>query len=189
MGAALMGPDARSVIQRALRGDRDAFEMLIRTYSRLVYAHVYSILPRPGEAEDIVQETFLKAYRSLRRVKDPEKFPSWICSIARNLAKDSLKRHKPVSLPDGMEEIEDDMVEKPDCQLEGLELKERIHRSLSELPEHHRLAVTLRYLEGMDCRGIEQSMGITNGKLRGILGRAMETLRTSLQPVIFPVDS
>ena len=175
-----MDPDLRATIGKALEGDQGAFEALIRTYGRTVYAHAYSVLRHREEAEDVAQESFLKAYKARWRLRDPEKFPQWLFSIARNRALDALRRRKPAPLSDESEEIVDDGIENPDRQLEGSELREKIHTVLSALPEHHRIAVTLKYLEGMDYQSIEKAMGLSNGALRGILGRALQTLRVEL---------
>ncbi len=156
--------------------------MLIRTYSRLVFAHAYNILHQPEEAEDVVQESFFKAYQTRWQLRDPEKFPAWLFSIARNRALDIIRRRRTVPLPEDTEMIMDSHAEKPDQQLEGAELHEKIHTALSSLPDHHRIAITLRYLEGLDYHTIEEIMGLTNGALRGILGRALHTLRIALKP-------
>jgi len=176
-----MDADLRATIGKALGGDQAAFEELIRMYGRIVYAHAYGILRDREEAEDVAQETFLKAYKSRWRVREPEKFPQWLFAIARNRALDIARRRKPVPLHDEGAEIADDGVARPEQQLDGAELRGKIHFVLSALPESHRTAVTLRYLEGMDYRAIERTMGLSNGALRGILGRAMMTMRSELK--------
>ena len=69
----------------------------------------------------------------------------------------------------------------PDEQMAGEAMQVNVHTALAGLPEQHRTALTLRYLEGMDYTGIEQTMGLTNGALRGILGRALATMRKTLK--------
>ena len=181
---AQMDPDIRQAIEEARKGDPEAFEMLIRTYSRRVFAHAYSILHHCQEAEDIVQETFLKAYKTLSRLREPEKFPSWLFAIARNRALDLLRQRKLDPLPENIGEISTEDLEKPAHSLENTELHEKVRQVVSSLPENHRLAITLRYLEGMDYQTIQETMGLTNGALRGVLGRALGTLRKSLKPAM-----
>ena len=156
--------------------------MIIRTHSRPLFAHAYNILRQPEEAEDVVQESFLKAWNTRWRVRDPEKFTQWIFTIARNHCLDLMRRRRTVPLPDNVESIQDHDAAKPDHQMEGVELREKVHGALADLPDDHRLAITLRYLEGMDHKSIETNMGLTNGALRGILGRALQTLRQTLKP-------
>lgn len=178
-----MSPDERETIQRALRGDDQAFESVIRDTSRRIYAVAFGILQDAAEAEDVTQETFLKAHRHRWRLRDPEKFPAWLFSVARHRALDTLRRRR--SRPaegQGEEVLPDDLTHSPDTSLEEAERHEDIHRALSSLPEHHRTALTLRYLKGMDSAAIEQTMGVTNGALRGILGRALAAMRKTLHP-------
>ncbi len=170
------------MVKQALEGDQEAFEMIIRTYSRQVFARAYSILRQAEEAEDVVQDTFLKAWNSRWKIRNPEKFHPWLFSIARNQALDLLRKRRTVPLSEDVEEIRSPAEEDPDRQMEGAELRRKIGVALDALPENHRLAVTLRYLEGMDHQGIEETMGVSNGALRGILGRAMQTLRITLKP-------
>ena len=164
------------LIAKALNGDAESFEALIRTYSRTLFAVAFAVLQDAGEAEDVVQETLVKAYRSRRRVREVEKFPAWLTSVARNRALDVLRRRRGVPL-DGHEPA----VEGAGAEDE--ETRERLEATLAGLPETHRIALTLRYLEGLDHRAIEETMGVSNGALRGILGRALETMRKALKPL------
>ena len=175
-----MEPTERAIVKAALGGDPEAFEMLIKQHGRMLYAQAYSILRQPEEAEDVVQESLIKAYQSRWRVRDPEKFPQWLVTITRNRALDLLKKRRTVPLSETEYEAPDNPNQKPDRQAEGGEMRDKIHKVLALLPESHRTAITLRYLEGMDCRSIEKIMNLSNGALRGILGRALQTLRTSL---------
>jgi RNA polymerase sigma-70 factor (ECF subfamily) len=170
-----MNPDARRIIAAALAGDEAAFEDLIRLYSRRVYAVAYAVVQDAAEAEDIVQETFLKAHQG--RMRDTEKFSAWLLTVARNAARDRLRRRKPRADEETFHALPDDNAAAPGAGLERREFLVRLHRALGSLPEEHRTALTLRYLEGLDHRAIEQTMGLSNGALRGILGRALGTLR------------
>lgn len=177
-----MSDETHAETARALSGDREAFESLIRRYGRLVYAKAYSMLHHREEAEDIVQETFLKAWASRDSLKEPEKFPQWVVSIARNAALDLRRKRAPLPMPDEGGDVPDPGLPDPSRALEAEEVRRRIFAALSELPEHYRLAVTLRYMEGMDYEGIKKAMGITNGAVRGILARTLQTLRRTLKP-------
>jgi RNA polymerase sigma-70 factor (ECF subfamily) len=128
----------------------------------------------------VVQETFVKAWRLRRKVRKAERFEAWIASIARNAALDILRRRRSVPLDEG-----GDFPSEESAPGSGLDESTRdacVHRALATLPEHYRVALSLRYLEGMDCRAVETAMGLSNGALRGILGRALETLRRALRP-------
>src|SRR5881392_3107871 len=93
-----MDPSEREKYQAAIHGDREAFEMIIRTHSRTLFAVAYSILQNREEAEDVVQEALVKAWKTRWRVRDPEKFPAWFATIARHRAHDIFRRRRTVSL-------------------------------------------------------------------------------------------
>jgi RNA polymerase sigma-70 factor (ECF subfamily) len=171
-----MEASEHQLLEAALRGDPEAFEMVIRTYSRSLFAVAFAILRDRTEAEDVVQETLLKAYQTRWRVRSVEKFPAWLASIARNRALDVLRRRRWVPL-DGHEPAAETTPEPEDETV-----SERLQSTLATLPETHRIALTLRYLEGMDHQSIERTMGVSNGALRGILGRALATMRKALKP-------
>src|SRR6201993_2262469 len=80
----------------AIHGDRAAFEMIIRTHSRTLFAIAYGILQNREEAEDVVQDSLVKAWKMRWRVRDPEKFPAWLCMIARHRAQDVFRKRRPV---------------------------------------------------------------------------------------------
>jgi RNA polymerase sigma-70 factor (ECF subfamily) len=179
-----MDGETRAEVEKARGGDRAAFEGLIRKYSRLVYAQAYSHVRKREEAEDVVQETFMKAFQARDQIREPEKFPQWLLSIARNKAIDSMRKRAPLPLPEEGLQRPDPNAEDPERGLETVELREKVFQAIDGLPERYRMAVTLRYLEGLDYRGIEKAMGITNGAVRGILGRTLQALRKSLKPLM-----
>src|SRR5437762_13390678 len=82
----------------AIRGDRDAFEMTIRTQSRTLFAIAYGVLQNREEAEDVVQDSLIKAWKTRWRVRDPQKFPAWLATIARHRAHDIIRKRRTVSL-------------------------------------------------------------------------------------------
>ena len=176
-----MDADERGMVASALSGDEKSFEALIRRFSRQVYAVAYGVLQSREEAEDAVQDTFLKAYKMRGRLRDPEKVAGWLCMIARNRALDLLrKRRGKPELEEALEEIACGAAVEGDA---AEEMQEQVRTVLAGLPEHHRTALTLRYLEGMDHRAIEETMGLTNGALRGVLGRALAGMRKGLAPM------
>ncbi len=165
------------MVTAALAGDDEAFETVIRTYSRRVYVVAYGILQDVAEAEDVVQDTFLKAHQQRAKLREPEKFPAWLLTVTRNAARDRLRRRRPQAEAAEFDTLVDHQAVTPGSALEREEHQARLRRALATLPEEHRTALTLRYLEGLDYRAIETTMGLSNGALRGILGRALGTLR------------
>ena len=178
----------RDIYQAAIRGDRDAFETIIRASSRSLFAIAYGVLQDRTEAEDVVQDSFLKAWKSRWRVRDPEKFPAWLATIARHRARD-LARQRPTSpLPEELNETPDPAAIDQNEQARACDVKDQVHAALAALPETHRVALTLRYFDALDYATIEQTLGLTNGALRGILGRALKTMRKRLQPALAAID-
>jgi RNA polymerase sigma-70 factor (ECF subfamily) len=163
-----------ATIAAALGGDEAAFEQLIRIYGRRVYAVAFAVVQDVAEAEDIVQETFLKVHQ--RRMRDADHFTAGLMTVARNAARDRLRRRKPQAPEETVHTLADDGAQ-PGAELERREYQQRLTRALRTLPEEHRTALTLRYLEELDYRAIATTMGVTDGALRGMLGRALGTLR------------
>ncbi len=177
-----MDASERQQYQAAIHGDREAFEMIIRMYSRTLFAIAYGILQNREEAKDAVQDSLVKAWKTRRRVRDPEKFPAWLAAIARHRAHDVFRKRRTVPLSD--ETIEAIEPEPTDT----ITLDRQLHSALAALPELHRAALTLRYLEEMDYHTIENTLGLTNGALRGILGRALASMRKQLRPALASTD-
>ena len=172
-----MEASEREVYRAAIHGDREAFEMIIHTQSRALFAIAYGILQNREEAEDAVQDALVKAWKSRWRVRDPEKFPAWLCMIARHRARDVFRKRRTVPLSEIPETAD---TETTDTTM----LDRQLHSALAELPEIHRVAISLRYFEEMDYATIESRLGLTNGSLRGILGRALASMRKQLKPAL-----
>lgn len=177
----MMEPGERELYRAAIQGDRDAFEMIIRTHSRHLFAIAYGILQNREEAEDAVQDALVKAWKSRWRIRDPEKFPAWLCTIARYRARDVFRKRRPTPSSD---EIEPVASASPD----PFPLDAQLHSALATLPELHRTALTLRYFEELDYRSIEKLLGISDGALRGILGRSLAALRKQLKPALASLE-
>jgi RNA polymerase sigma-70 factor (ECF subfamily) len=178
----MMDADEREVYRAAIHGDREAFEMIIRTQSRTLFAIAYGILQNREEAEDVAQDSLVKAWKTRWRVRDPEKFPAWLATIARHRAHDAFRKRRPFPLP---EQLTEPVEPEP---VDTTALDQQLHSALAALPELHRTALTLRYFEEMDYRTIENTLGLTNGALRGILGRALASMRKQLRPALASMD-
>jgi RNA polymerase sigma-70 factor (ECF subfamily) len=178
-----MDAPEHAIYRAAIQGDRDAFEVVIRSTSRNLFAIAYGVLQNREEAEDVVQDTFVKAWKSRWRVRDSAKLPAWLSTIARHRARDLARKRRPEALPENFESNET-------VEFEGAaagkraDLDGEVHSALAQLPELHRAAVTLRYFEALDYGTIEQTLGLTNGALRGILGRALGLMRKRLKPAL-----
>jgi RNA polymerase sigma-70 factor (ECF subfamily) len=177
-----MDASEREQYRAAIHGDREAFEMIIRARSRTLFAIAYGILQNREEAEDVVQDSLVKAWKMRWRVRDPEKFPAWLSMIARHRAHDVFRKRRPI--PISHEIIEANEADTADVAA----VDQQLRSALATLPELHRAALTLRYFEEMDYRTIENTLGLTNGALRGILGRALASMRKQLRPALASTD-
>ena len=172
-----------SLVRSAQRGDRAAFEELVRRTSRLVFARLYLETGDTHHAEDLMQETLLTAFRSLDQLTEPAKFRAWLLRIAQNQAIDAARRgqrlkRQTISL------ARPEAVPPPEEDAQKQELRQKVLGVLRGLPEEYRLPLTLRYLAGADYETIQVQMGLTNGSLRGLLHRGMKMLRSELQRVM-----
>jgi RNA polymerase sigma-70 factor, ECF subfamily len=159
-------------VRRSQSGDRGAFEELIRATARLVWASVYGQVRDPAWTEDIVQETYLKAWASIGELKEPEAFRGWLLTIARRMS----WRHAELagrSLPPPLE---------TSTSSDPEEAREKVREALTGLPERYRLPVTLHLLNGMDYAAISRELGLRNGTLRGLIARGTKKLRAALAP-------
>jgi RNA polymerase sigma-70 factor (ECF subfamily) len=182
----IMDASQKEFYRAAVHGDREAFEMIIRTHSHALFAIAYGILQNREEAEDAVQDSFVKAWKSRWRVRSPEKFPAWLGTIVRHRARDTFRKGRPERRHKELEG------QAPSCptlaETDATERHAQVHSALATLPELHRSALMLRYFEEMDYHTIENTLGLTNGALRGILGRALASLRKQLRPALAEME-
>ena len=176
-----------ALVVRARDGDRAAFEELVRRTARLVFARLYLDTGRSDRAEDLLQETYLLAFRSLRRLADPARFRPWLLAIAHNVLIDDarkatrLKRLAPLSTDMALSRVPA-VGPRPDEAAQREELRQRVLAVLRSLPEEYRLPLTLRYIVGAEYDEISDQLGLTNGSLRGLVYRGLKMLRDRLPP-------
>jgi RNA polymerase sigma-70 factor (ECF subfamily) len=174
--------DAEDIlVQSAQRGDRAAFEELVRRTSRLVFARLYLETGDAHQAEDLLQETLLTAFRTVGQLTEPAKFRSWLLRIAQNQAIDAARRSLRLKRTPSDVPLAAEAAPSPHEQAERGELRQQVLAVLRTLPEEYRLPVTLRYLAGADYDTIQLQMGLTNGSLRGLLHRGLKMLRAELE--------
>ena len=171
---------------RAQRGDRPAFEELVRRTARLVFSRLYLDTGDSHRAEDLVQETYLLAWRKIRQLNDVAGLRPWLFTIAHSVLIDSVrregrkKRSGPREDAEAIDQVTDGRA-PPDAKLEQEESRQRALSLLRSLPEEYRLPLTLRYIGGADYETIGRELGLSNGSLRGLLHRGMEKLRAAMK--------
>lgn len=178
-------PSEAELVLRSQSGDRTAFERLVRRSARGVYARLYLDVGRCDRAEDLSQETFLLAWRSLKQLTDPDGFRPWLMSIAKSVVIDAARRDGRKKRNTGGSRKDDDVLGSiadqrsppPSDGMQREEQRQRVLTLLRSLPEEYRLPLMLRYLQGSDYETISRELGLSNGSLRGLLSRGMALLR------------
>jgi RNA polymerase sigma-70 factor (ECF subfamily) len=179
-----------SLVRNAQAGDRAAFEELVRRTSQLVFARLYLETGNRHRAEDLLQEAFMLAFRSLQRLTNPRGFRSWILTIAQNVAIDAARRdlRKKRAVPTRVSAEVLDRIPgngpRPDETVERDETRGHVLAVLRSLPEEYRTPLMLRYIGGADYESICEQLGLSNGSLRGLLHRGLKLLRTRLEKTI-----
>lgn len=173
------------LVQQCLAGDTEAYGKLVELYQGAAYATAYYYAGRYGVAEDIAQEAFLTAYRSLRRLREPGKFGPWLKEITCRTAANWLRRHSQrakfeTPLPHRRTISIEEAREGVSGSLERGEFLERVQTAIDLLPERYRLPVVLRYLQELSYEEIGNFTGQSRDEVRGILQRAGRQLRDIL---------
>ena len=174
-----------TLVEEVLGGNPLAFQLLVERYQDRMFSLVRHYTRNAAEVEDVVQETFLKAYRKLPGFQQQASFSTWLYRIAVNTALDLLKRkgRSPVSTVDdpeaavGASALE---VAPPDARLETEEIARVTRRVLEELPEIFRTVLVLRELEGLSYLDIAESLAISIGTVESRLFRARARFKEAL---------
>ncbi|HSL21736.1 MAG TPA: sigma-70 family RNA polymerase sigma factor [Vicinamibacterales bacterium] len=178
-------------IARARAGDADAFRELVDRHSRAVFRVAYRITGRAEDAEDVVQETFLRAYRQLDRFESRANFGTWLHRIASNCAVDLLRARPAREMAEEPETLErlggtgtTGASPSPERSVLGGQIRERVSAALAGLTEMERAAFTLRHFEGLSIEEISRTLGLRASATKHSIFRAVRKMRRELQPFI-----
>lgn len=184
----------QQLVERAQRGDKRAFELLVMKYQRKLGRLLSRMVRDPAEVEDVAQEAFIKAYRALPSFRGDSAFYTWLYRIAINTAKNylvSMGRRAPTTTEFDHEEAEsfDDAealrdTATPENELLGREIADTVNRAVEALPEDLRTAITLREIEGLSYEEIAGVMNCPIGTVRSRIFRAREAIAAELRPLL-----
>lgn len=179
-----------ALVRRAREGDYEAFEQLFERHRLLVYRFAYQMVPRRDDAEDIVQEAFVRAYQNLHRYRDEAKFTTWLLRIVTNLCTDQARmRNRRDALEQqeaggGLIWMTQGDVEDPVEELESDRRRVALRKALNALPAHHRTMIILRDLEEREYPEIAQILGCTVGGAKLRVLRARRALKDRIAPLL-----
>jgi RNA polymerase sigma-70 factor (ECF subfamily) len=176
------------LVTRSMGGDVDSFNQLILRWERPIYALAYRVIGREEDARDVVQETFLRAFRALPGFKGQAKFSSWLYRIALNLCRDWIRRQRraPVmQAPEGVELVDLASERGPVESIEDLvcrrELSEVVADAMKLLPEEQRTAIILKEYHGMTFQEIADLQGCPLSTVKTRLYQGLSVLRRQLE--------
>jgi RNA polymerase sigma-70 factor (ECF subfamily) len=182
-------------VARARGGDSEAFRLLVERHSRSVYKVAFRITGRAEDAEDVVQETFLKAYRQLDRFEERASFGTWVHRIAWNCSVDLLRAR-----PKREQSEEADILEQrgsaspatatnvglpsPERLMTSVEVNDRIKQAMTRLSPLERAAFVMRHYEGRTIDEISRALAIRENAAKHSVFRAVRKMRIALEPFV-----
>jgi len=174
----MTAPTDRDLITRARRGESEAFGELVTRYQTGVFNVCYRMLHERGEAEDMAQETFMRAYDRLHTFDIEREFGPWIRRVAANVCLNFLESRKAVLPLD--EERDADQARRPEKQVEVKERGEQVRDALASLPAHYRVVVELRHYQELSYDEIARELKIPLSDVKSHLFRARKLLAEKL---------
>ena len=178
-----------ALVARALAGDDDAFRMLTERHSLGVFQLAYRLTANEQDAEDVVQETFLRAFRNLKRYQSRSLFSTWLHRIAANYSLDLLRARKHfvdrASASCGIDWLE--AVASPAPSIDRLaysaQIRESIEKAMNQLSSQERAAFVLRHYEQLSIEEIGRMLGVAESAAKHSIFRAVRKLRRVLEPI------
>ena len=184
----------RSAVAKACDGDSEAFGSLVERHSRYVFNVAFRLTGSAADAEDVVQNAFLKAYQQLSRFEARADFRTWLHRITVNCAIDLIRtrRHREIGHDPADLELESagdpSNLESPgpDRLMLSGEIRDRVAAGMAQLSASERLAFTLRHIEGLPIKEVAHAMGLKTEAAKNSIFRAVRKMRAALEPFVAP---
>jgi RNA polymerase sigma-70 factor (ECF subfamily) len=185
-----------ATVALARDGDSEAFRALVDRHSRAVYRLAHRMTGSPQDAEDVVQETFLKAYRQLSRFESRANFGTWVHRIAVNCAIDLIRSrayretgHDTLDLEHcSPDESLSGGCASPERLMLSAEVQERVTAGMAALSHMERAAFVLRHFEGHSIDEISSALGLKTNATKHSIFRAVKKMRVALEPLVAPPE-
>lgn len=179
---------ATGVVDRARRGDEEAFQLIFTRYGRPILGFIQNLVQNRPLAEELAQETFVRAYRNLGRLRDASHLSTWLFGIALNVARESAREHRRdarrIALDEPASLELESTARRPEGELLDRELNGVIAQALRELDDDKRIVFTLKILHEMSYEEISRITGHSIGKLKTDLHRARLVMRRRIAPYL-----
>ncbi len=187
-----MEASEHALVERARDGDHDAYGVLVERHSRAVFRLAYRITGQEQDAEDVVQEAFLRAYRQIGRFESRSSFGTWLYRIAVNCAHDLIRTRPRFSSrssgPDDQGEAPEiadvSAGANPERVLASREIDRRVREGLDTLSDLERSAFILRHFEGLSIAEIGESLGLGPSAAKHSIFRAVQKMRRNVEPLM-----
>ena len=171
-------------IKKVLEGDVNTFSFLVKRYQNFVYTITYRVVRNTEEAEEVAQDTFVKAFKSLASYKGDAKFSTWLYTIAYRKSLDAIKKRKRIPTFGIIEEISEGEIERVGDALKYLEKKEKqqkILEAIHKLPQEEAVLITLYYYDDKSVSEISEIVGLTTDNVKIKLSRSRKKLYSILK--------
>jgi len=181
--------DVAAVLAKASGGDGEAFGLLVNAHARTAFRLAYRLTGNERDAEDVVQESFIRAYRQLNRFEARSNFATWLHRIVVNCAMDTLRSRQVRRSERMAEPVEDagDIAAADDPSPERLtlsdEIRRRVDASMADLTPQERIAFALRHYEGRSIDEIGRTLGVQKSAAKHAVFRAVKKVRVALEPL------
>lgn len=186
-----MSNNEKDLVERAKSGDIEAFEQLVISCQKKVFNIAYRMIGNYEDANELAQEVFLKAFRSIKKFKGDSLFSTWIYKVTANVCLDEIRKRKKKVVISLDREIEfndgevkrqiPDNAPTPDMEAETNELKSAVNESIAQLPDDYKSMIILRDIQGFSYDEISKIVNCPEGTVKSRINRARQALKKILQ--------
>lgn len=179
--------DESTFMEKARQGDREAFKELIKFYQQKVYCLAYSILHNREDAQDVVQETFVRIHKKIHLYRRGNNFQAWLFRITKNICLDYYRKNKKNRQHREQDfSLNEKIVAGGNCSVDekSAELKKIVSSCLEKLSPRQRLVFAMKHFNGFCFQEIAQTLGIAQGTVKSLHFKALQNLRVLLKPYL-----
>jgi len=187
-------PIDHELVEKTKAGDHDAYKELVSRYQGHVYGLAYSLVSNWADAQDIAQETFIRAYTNIDQLNEPSRFPAWLRRVTFSVAMNWLKAYKPKLFEQLDGKVDFDNLDIPDFSpgppevVAKRDLAEAVLKAVESLPRKYRVPLTMFHLDGLSYKKVADFLDIPLGTAKSLIHRAKEKLKPALSAYAISVE-